>query len=306
MVGGYNKALYILPFDHRHSYGAEVFGYHDPLTPEQIEDIAQSKAVIYGGFKAALEAGVSREHAGILVDEEFGAAILDDALDHGYITAMSTEKSGQHEFDFEYGNDFAKHIERFNPTFSKVLVRYNPEGDSVMNKRQAARLKILSEYLAKTRRFFIFELLVPPEQQQLEQLGGDKQKYDLELRPKLMVGAIRELQDIGVEPDVWKIEGLDKRADCVAIVDVARRGGRTNVGCIVLGRGESEAKVIEWLQVAAKVPGFIGFAVGRSSFLQSIKDLRAGKIGRGEAVSHVAEKFEEWVQVFQKAGGKAG
>ena len=301
MVGGYNKPLYILPFDHRHSYGAEVFGYHDPLTPAQIEDIAQSKAVIYGGFKAALEAGVSRQYAGILVDEEFGAAILEDAFHHGYIMALSTEKSGQHEFDFEYGNDFAKHIERFNPTFAKVLVRYNPDGDAEMNKRQADRLKKLSQYLTSTRRHFMFELLVPAEPRQLEQLGGDKQKYDLQLRPKLMVKAIQQLQDAGVEPDIWKIEGLESRDDCRAIVDIARRGGRNDVGCIVLGRGESEAKVIQWLKIAAGVPGFIGFAVGRSSFLQSIKDLRAGKIDRGIAVSHVAEKYREWVDVFQNA-----
>ncbi|MHB1769437.1 MAG: 2-deoxy-5-keto-D-gluconate 6-phosphate aldolase domain-containing protein, partial [Phycisphaerae bacterium] len=124
MIGGYDKRLYILPFDHRHSYGSEIFGYKEPMTPAQIDDIAQSKAVIYGGFKAAIEAGVPRENAGLLVDEEFGAAILEEARDHGYITCLSTEKSGQHDFDFEYGDAFAEHIEKFNPRFAKVLVRY--------------------------------------------------------------------------------------------------------------------------------------------------------------------------------------
>jgi myo-inositol catabolism protein IolC len=301
MIGGFNKPLYILPFDHRQSYVADVFGYHEPLTPQQIEEVAHSKMVIYGGFKATLERGVSRDQAGILVDQEFGAAILDDAANHGFIRALSTEKSGQHEFDFEYGDSFAQHIERFNPTFAKVLVRYNPQGDAEMNQRQAARLKKLSEYLSATRRLFMFELLVPAELPQLKQFGGDKEKYDQQLRPGLMVRAIQELQDAGVEPDVWKIEGLDRRHDCIAMVDVARRAGRDNVGCIVLGRGESERKVIQWLQVAANVPGFIGFAVGRSSFLQSIKDLHAGKIDRGQAVAQVAEKFRVWVTVFEKA-----
>lgn len=301
MIGGYNKRLYILPFDHRHSYGSEVFGYHEPMTPAQIDDIALSKAVIYGGFKAAIAAGVSADKAGLLVDEEFGAAILEEARSHGFITCLSTEKSGQHDFDFEYGSAFKEHIEKFNPTFAKVLVRYNPQGDAAMNAVQAKRLKTLCDYLVESKRYFMFELLVPAEKSQLQQVGGDVHAYDLKLRPTLMKQAIEELQNRGVEPDVWKIEGLDRPEDCRTIAATVRRGGRDKVGCIILGRGENEAKVIQWLTTAAAVPGFIGFAVGRSSFLQSIVDLRSGKIGRGQAVEQIRQKFMEWVGVFEKA-----
>src|SRR5262249_50753310 len=177
-------------------------------------------------------------------------------------TACPAEKSGQDEFDFEYGELFAKHIEAFHPTFCKVLVRYNPDGDKALNRRQADRLHRLSNYLHDySQSRFMFELLVPPEPAQLEQLRGDKGAYDRELRPGLMVRAIHELQDAGVEPDVWKIEGLDRREDCVKVVAAARRNGRGRVGCIVLGRGEDDRKVREWLATAAPVPGFIGFAV---------------------------------------------
>ena len=170
------------------------------------------KRVIYDGFKAALAGGVPSAKAGILVDEQFGADILRDAAKHGYVTACPAEKSGQDEFDFEYGEDFAHHIETFRPTFCKVLVRYNPEGDPAMNRRQAERLKRLSDYLhSGGRAEFMFELLVPATPAQLERSGGDKKEYDRELRPELMVGAITELQDAGIEPDVWKIEGIDRR-----------------------------------------------------------------------------------------------
>jgi len=258
--------------------------------------------VIYDGFRAALAGGLPKEHAGLLTDEQFGASILIDAAAEGYITACPAEKSGQDEFDFQYGDDFAPHIEKFHPTFSKVLVRYNPGGDADLNREQAGRLKRLSDYLiGANRSLFMFELLVPAEKSQLAQVNGDKTRYDLELRPGLMVEALRELQDAGVEPDVWKIEGLDRREDCEAIVAVARRGGRDKVGCIILGRGENDAKVREWLSTAAAVPGFIGFAVGRTDFWDPLVAWRDGKESREQAVEQIAARYREFTELFESA-----
>jgi myo-inositol catabolism protein IolC len=302
MTIGFDRDLYVLPFDHRGSFETKMFGWEEPLSAEQTAQIAAAKQVIYDGFKAAVAAGVPREKAGILVDEGFGAAILRDAAAEGYATACPAEKSGQAEFDFEYGDDFAQHIELFHPTFCKVLVRYNPEGDQALNRRQAARLTRLSGYLhAKSRSQFMFELLVPAEKAQLQRLNDDKKAYDLELRPRLMVGAIRELQDAGVEPDVWKIEGLDRREDCERIVAIARRGGRDRVGCIILGRGEDEKKVREWLTIAAGVRGFVGFAVGRTDFWEPLVGWRAKRTTREQAVAEIARRYREFVDVFEKA-----
>src|SRR5580658_9766919 len=161
MAIGYDKPLYILPFDHRGSFQTKMFGWKGDLNPDQTAQIAATKQVIYDGFKIAVKGGVPKEKAGILVDEQFGAAILRDAAKQGYLTACPAEKSGQDEFDFEYGPDFGKHIDDFNPTFCKVLVRYNPEGDKDLNKRQSSRLKQLSDYLHKSGRLYMFELLVP-------------------------------------------------------------------------------------------------------------------------------------------------
>jgi myo-inositol catabolism protein IolC len=297
---GFDKPLYVLPFDHRGSFQTKMFGWKGLLTAEQTAEIAAAKRVVYDGFKVAVQDGVPEEKAGILVDEQFGAAILRDAAAHGYTTACSAEKSGQDEFDFEYGERFGEHIETFRPTFSKVLVRYNPAGDPALNTRQAGRLKRLSEYLhGKSNSRLMFELLVPAEKSQLDRLNGDKKAYDLQLRPHLMKQAIEELQDAGVEPDVWKIEGLDRREDCEQIVAVARRGGRDKVGCIILGRGEDDRKVHEWLTTAATVPGFIGFAVGRTSFWEPLVAWRAKKITREDAVSDIVRRYREFVDTFE-------
>src|SRR6266478_1007854 len=298
---GFDKPLYILPFDHRGSFQTKMFGWKGALTAEQIAEIAAAKQVIYDAFKAAVQDGVPEEKAGILVDEQFGSAILRDAAANGYTTACSVEKSGQDEFDFEYGEDFEKHIESFHPTFCKVLVRYNPEGDQVLNRRQAARLRRLSEYLHSNSSSskFMFELLVPAEKAQLDRLKGDKKAYDLELRPRLMTLTIQELQDAGVEADVWKVEGLERQEDCERVVAAARRGGRNRVGCIIVGRGEDDNRVREWLITAAAVPGFIGFAVGRTSFWSPLVDWRASKITRNDAVAEVARRYQEFVEIFE-------
>lgn len=302
---GYDRPLYILPFDHRGSFETGMFGWHGTLTAEQTAKIAAAKKVIYDGFKEALAGGVRKEEAGILVDEQFGAAILRDAARQGIQFACPAEKSGQDEFDFEYGEDFAAHIEAFHPTFCKVLVRYNPEGDPELNRRQAARLSRLSKYLQETNRsLFMFELLVPAEKAQLEKFKGDKKAYDLELRPMLMLGAIHELQDAGVEPDVWKIEGLDRRDDCEKTVTAARRNGRDKVGCIILGRGENEQKVREWLAIAATVPGFIGFAVGRTDFWEPLVEWRDGQQPREQAVAAIARHYSDFVSLFEQARTK--
>ncbi|MGA2534744.1 MAG: DUF2090 domain-containing protein [Terracidiphilus sp.] len=301
-VRGYTKPLYILPFDHRGSFETGMFGWKGALNDEQTAQIAAAKQVIFDGFQVALAGGVPKEKGGILVDEQFGAAILRDAASKGFSTACPAEKSGQEEFDFEYGDDFAAHIEKFHPTFVKVLVRYNPEGDAEVNRVQAERLKRLSDYLHNANRsLFMFELLVPAEKAQLAKVNGDKKAYDRELRPALMIGAIEQLQNAGVEPDVWKIEGLDRREDCEKIVTTARADGRNSVGCIILGRGEDEEKVMEWLLTAASVDGFIGFAVGRTDFWDPLVAWRDKKVSREEAVNEIAGHYTKFVNSFEGA-----
>jgi myo-inositol catabolism protein IolC len=301
MTTGYLHALYLLPFDHRHSYLTGMFGLEPPLVQADTDRVADSKQIIYEGFRQALDGGVPQGCGGILVDEEFGADILRDAAARGYVTAVSVEKSGSDEFDFEYGAGFAQHIRQFSPTFAKVLVRYNPEGDAVLNERQIARLRKLSDVCRAAGPRFMFELLVPATAEQMARAQGKQQAYDSQLRPDLMVRSLRALQDAGIEPDVWKIEGLDRREECERLVETARRDGRGEVSCIVLGRGADEKKVIAWLETAASVTGFIGFAVGRTSFWDAIADFEAGKVTRHAAITRIAQRYLEWVAVFRRA-----
>ncbi len=298
---GYDKPLYVLAFDHRGSFQKKFFGVAGEPNAEETARISDAKTVIFEGLQHALEEGLSRESAGALVDEQFGADIARKAKADGITLAMPVEKSGQDEFDFQYGEDFGAHIEEFDPTFSKVLVRYNPEGDGGMNARQTARLKRLGDWLHERDRRFLFELLVPPEPHQLEAVGGDEERWDREERPKLMKRAIAELQAGGVEPDIWKIEGIDRREDCEMISEQCRSGaGRGNVACVVLGRGADQAAVDHWLRTGHGVPGYIGFAIGRSIWWDPLKAYVDGASPRDEASRRIAANYRRFIEVYEQ------
>ncbi len=302
MALGFDGKLYILAFDHRGSF-TKRFGIEGDPSPEDTERIADGKHLIFEGIEAALERGADPSVTGALVDEQFGGPtrVPEEAKAEGIKLAMPVEKSGQNEFDFEYGEDFGAHIERYDPDFSKVLVRYNPGGDGEMNERQAERLKRLSDWLHGNDRKFLFELLVPAEQSQLDSVDGDSDRYDAELRPELMIGAIVELQEAGVEPDIWKIEGVDERADCERIAAQCRAGGRDGVACVVLGRGADDDKVDHWLRQGAPVEGYVGFAIGRSIWGGPLKGFIEGGLSREDAASGAADNYLRFISVYESA-----
>ena len=301
MALGYDGRLYILAFDHRGSFQKKMFGIQGDPTPEETEQIADAKRLIFEGMLAAVGEGAEAGATGVLVDEQFGSNIPEMAREHGLKLAMPVEKSGQDEFDFEYGEDFASHIEKFNPDFSKVLVRYNPDGDAALNAEQLKRLKRLADWLHATDRKFLFELLVPATDEQLASVGGDTDRYDAELRPELMRRAIEGSQNAGVEVDVWKIEGVDEQADAAMLAEQARSGrGREGVTCVLLGRGASTEKVEQWLQQAAPVEGFIGFAIGRSIWWDALKGYLDKDLDRAAAAEQIAKNYLHFVKVYER------
>jgi myo-inositol catabolism protein IolC len=296
---GYDEKLYILAFDHRGSFEKMVGGGH--------EKVAGAKRLIWEGFQRSVEEGAPKDAAGILVDAQYGPDVAREAKAGGYVLSMPVEKSGQAEFDFEYGDAFGEKIEEFDPDFSKVLVRYNPEGEAALNERQTAKLRQLSEWLHERRRKFLFELLVPAEPAQLERVGGDENRYDAELRPELMMEAILQLQNGGVEADIWKIEGIDDRESCREIAQLARREGRDHVSCVVLGRGASDEKVDEWLRAGSGLDGYVGFAIGRSIFSESVKAYAADPEGfdREAAVAKISANYRRFIDVYEGAHAPA-
>jgi myo-inositol catabolism protein IolC len=289
---GYDQSLYILAFDHRTSFQTKLFGIAGTPTPEERRRIGEAKRIILDGLLGAADAAPAGTVAA-LVDEENGAAVAREAKEHGLTLAMAAERSSVPEFDFEYGEEFASHIEAFEPDFVKILARYNPEGDRELNRRQAERLARLSDYLAPRETKYLFELIVPLQDEQRSQ------------RARLVAAAIAELQAAGVDPDVWKVEGLETVADCRLVADAARADGRDDVGCVVLGAGADEATVANWLRQAATVDGFIGFAIGRTIFWDALKGWLAGDHDRDAAVDIIAGNYRRTIELYESAAATA-
>jgi 5-dehydro-2-deoxygluconokinase len=297
---GYDGKLYILAFDHRGSFQKKMFGIEGDPDPEQTETIADAKRLIFEGMLEAVNRGAEAGATGVLVDEQFGSDIPRRAREHGLKLAMPVEKSGQDEFDLEYGEEFPAHIENFDPDFSKVLVRLNPDVDADMNQRQLERLKRLADWLHDNGRKFLFELLVPATEGQLASVDGDTDRFDAELRPALMREAIEQIQSFGIEVDIWKIEGVDSREDDEMLAEQARSGpGREGVVCVVLGRGASTEKVEAWLRAASSVEGFVGFAIGRSIWWDALKAYLGNELEREAAAAQIAENYLHFIEVYQ-------
>ncbi|MBU2632276.1 DUF2090 domain-containing protein [Patescibacteria group bacterium] len=295
---GYSKPLFILPFDHRGSFVKGLIGKEESLlTSDDRNYIISQKKIIYNAFKKAIQKKIIKDNAAILIDEEFGDEIIKDANLNGINVILTTEKSGEQEFTFQYPN-FEEHIEKYKPAFAKVLIRYNPDQEIASKKRQQKELKRLSDYCHKSGHKFFLEPLIPATVDQLTKAGGNQDEYIKSQRPFLAARAIGELQEAGVEPDVWKLEGTTKKEGYEKIVEAAIRDGRDNVGVVILGGGKEQELVEEWIKIAAKIKGIIGFAVGRTVFWQPLMDLKEGKINQEEAVSRIANNFIHFYDLF--------
>jgi myo-inositol catabolism protein IolC len=305
---GYTKPLYILPFDHRATFAKKMFDLpsEKELSDEQKHLIAEFKMLIYKGFKDAVEKVIPADYAAILCDEEYGSAVLADAQLNGFITMLTLEKSGETEFKFAFDN-FEEHIRQYHPIFAKVLIKFNPSDAEDLKKRQRENLKLVSDFCYNNGYKFLLELLVIPTEDQLKEVNGSKDRYDREMRTKLTIDVIKDLQSFSVEPDIWKLEGFETVKDYEDIVNVIKTDGRKDVNLVVLGRGATDVKVdewlktgakVEWLEVGPKIEGVIGFAVGRTIFWDALEKFYKKEIGKAEVIQTVSENFQKFYKVF--------
>ena len=299
---GHTSDLYILAFDHRGTLTKGLLGV-EGKTPsvEEANKVSEMKSIIFDGFKSSIDKGESVDNCAILVDEQFGRDVQEEARSLGIRFAAPVEKSGQKIFDFEYGDEFGDKINEVGADFIKILVRWNPNDDEESRKIQGERIKTLSNWIVENEKNFLLEFLVPATEEQLAMVDGEQSRYDSEIRPGLAVKVVEEMREKGADPDIWKIEGLEKTEDCKKVSSAIRDGGREEVIAVVLGRGADDQKVNEWLKAGASVEGYKGFAIGRSIFWDSLKAWFTEEITREQAVDQISDKYRSFISVYKEA-----
>jgi len=293
--------LFALAFDHRNSFRRDFMGVADP-TPGQHRQMVAAKGIVVDALVAAAPqagAGGRGGTAVLLIDQEYGGDFVGRAQAGGVRVAMPVEVSGQRELRYLREGDFDAVLGRYRPDYAKVLIRYNPGGDTAMNARQRAKLRALGEWLTGRPEKLMLELLVPPEDGQLASVGGDRGRFDRELRAGLTAEAIREIGADGLRPRLWKIEGPESRQDAAQVAGAVRAVDETS-SCLVLGRGADLAAVRRWLEIAAATDGFAGFAVGRTVWWEALRRyLDDGDTDA--AVATIASRYLALVREYQAA-----
>ncbi len=290
--------LLIMAMDHRESFGKSLFGVeNDEPTPAQLAAMTKAKSLIYQGLAAArfeLDAG----RAGVLVDQRYGQSVIEAAKHDGMVLAVPVERSGRRLFELEYGVDWLAHLRASQADYAKILVRDNPAFAAAERQAQFDDLKRLSDALHGAGVPLIYELLVPATAEQLAAAGGSSDTYDRDVRPGLVVQVIADNQAAGIEPALWKVEGLETADAARAVVSQARTGGRDDVHLIVLGRDAPPERLERWLEIAAPIPGFVGFAIGRSIWEHAISAHRSGEFDDAGAVEHVRQEYLRYTNIY--------
>ncbi|RFA21773.1 2-deoxy-5-keto-D-gluconate 6-phosphate aldolase domain-containing protein [Subtercola boreus] len=296
------RLLFILAADHRDSLERDLYRLTAPPTPDQAARIVADKLLIYRAVLDAAAELPAEVQPGILIDEQYGASAAELAASSGGAVdlTMPLEASGHPFFEFAYGDAWKAHAEFFATDHSKVLVRDNPGFAVHDREKQAATLAEVSAWAREVGRPLILELLVPATDADKAATGGDTDRYDSERRPGLTVEVMEYLQDAGVSPSFWKIEGLETTSAAESVARTAVRGGR-DARCIVLGRHAPTQRLDRWLDIAAPVDGFAGFAIGRSIWWDALLDHLDGRATEGEARARIRDAYLGFAKDYLKA-----
>jgi myo-inositol catabolism protein IolC len=290
--------LYMLAFDHR-----QVL--RDLYPTASTQDLMDAKVTVLDALES-LSGNVSKESLAFLVDEEYGGAAARAARERGLYVAMPVEASRTKILQMQFPDDYPERFARFDPQAVKALVFHNPADDAERKRTQLALLRQFGEFAREQQRDYLLEILITPTGEQLEKVGGDKSRFRAGLFPQLLIDSIAEMQEFGIEPDIWKIEGLETVEDTAAVAAQANAGGRDDVRCIVLGSGESQEKVHSWLANASAVPSFSGFAIGRTVWHQPLAEMFAGRVSREGAVAAMAKSFGDLISAFGRDRASVG
>lgn len=272
------KPLFILPFDHRSGIIHELFGVMYPPNPTVAKKVIALKKIIWDGFLLGYKTVKDLGDCGILLDEEFGSAILDDAKKRGITHILTTENSGGSGFSFIHGKGFGRAILKRDPTYAKALVNYTT-GETALNNDNQEKLHELSHFCITEGVPLVLEPL----------FHGKKSALSMATL------GIQDMHRHGIYPAIWKVEPMPTQKDWKKLAKVAK------VPLILLGRNAPMQEVDEWIKTAAASGAVDGFAIGRTVFFEALKKYVAKTITRKEAVDLIAKNYVHFVKLWNRS-----
>lgn len=288
MTGGVERPWAILAFDHRE----RAFSSVRPAGMQH-QQIREAKELIFDAFTAAVERGLGDARPGVLVDEEFGAPIARRASALGFAVSMPVERASEAVLAFEYGESFREHVLEFRPACAKALVHYKTTDTAETKQTQLSRLRELSEFLVAESIDFMLELIVGTT----TDASGGAPTVDVDM----LCDSMADMQEAGVQVDLWKVEGIASHAAAGRVAEQARASDDRS-RCLILGAGAPTEVVEGWLDVAASTSGFSGFAIGRSIWGGPVAAWLDGRLARDEAVDQIASTYRSCTLRYVGAG----
>jgi myo-inositol catabolism protein IolC len=297
--------LFVLAYDHRSVLRQMLAGDRQLAIDDEL--LRRTKDVVLDGLLAAIDDRLvpPGTRAGLLIDEELGAEAAIRAHEHGIELTMPVERSGASTFTLDYGPAFLDHLRAFPVDYAKILVFLNPAEAEDRYQGQIDAVRDVLGDIATDGYRIMLEVIIPPTRNQLARLGDDQERFDRELRPALVCQAIADCYAAGIRPELWKLEGLETPADytmVAATVSSADPAARS----LVLGRGADARRVVNWVRLAARTPGFSGFAIGRSIWEDALTGWLTGAIDAGTAVRGIARQYAHYVSHYLGARLQAG
>ena len=275
--------VYMLATDHRWQWEEWCDARSIPRTR-----IPEVKRLAYDGFLRAREQSQDvRDFGALLVDEQYGAAVLADAQQAGVNVGTPAEKAGA--FPLAWSTEpFSRAL---TGAFVKVLVRHRSDVEPATTEAQREKLDVLQAWCRSARKPLVLEILVARRDE-------PEDEFEAVGRPAMLAGFIAESYRRGLAPEFWKIEGTlsTEGARTIDAAIAAHPAGRQ----IILGKAADLATIDLWFAAAAASRTAVGFAIGRSVFWEPSAAFLTGARTAESAAAGIAESYLRLVDAWRR------
>ena len=276
--------VYMLAADHRWQW--EEFCDTRSLSRQRIPDV---KRLAYDGFLLARQrSSAVRDCGALLVDAQYSAGVIAEALRDGIAVGTPAERAGA--IPLAWATD--PFPAALTGAFVKVLARYRTDDDPGVLAEQWLKLEALQTWCRVAKKPLVLEVLVARKQEA-------EDAFESSGRPAMLEAFIADAYRRGLTPAFWKIEGT-----------LAPEGARTidaaiaaHPACrqIILGKAAELSTIDRWFAACAASATASGFAIGRSVFWEPSAAYLTGAKTADQAATMICDNYLHLVAAWDRS-----